>query len=61
MLAWRIIIIVATNLYGQDYRPRKKSPMDEIMKWLIAGGIASSVLIGLVVVLRYGTAGHSAP
>ena len=51
----------ATHLYGQDDQPRKKSLMAPIVLELISGGIVCGVLIALVVVLRYGTEGHSCP
>jgi hypothetical protein len=59
MLIWYIMIMTATNPYGQDYRPRKKSAM--IMQGLIVGGIVWLALIALAAGLHYGTEGHSAP
>jgi hypothetical protein len=56
-----IVIMTATNPYGQDYRPRKKSTMDGIPQGLIIGGIVCSAVIALVATLYYGTEGHSAP
>jgi hypothetical protein len=55
------MIMNATHLYGQDDQPRKKSLMDPIVQGLISGGIVCGVLIALVVMLRYGTDGHSSP
>jgi hypothetical protein len=57
----RIMIMNATPLHGQDDQPRKKSLMAPIVQGLISGGIVCGVLIALVVVLRYGTEGHSFP
>ncbi len=51
----------ATHLYGQDDQPRKKSLMAPLVQALLSGGIVCGVLIALVVVLRYGTDGHSSP
>lgn len=53
--------MIATNPYGQDYRPRKKSTMYCIPQALIIGGIVCSAVIALVAALYYGTEGHSAP
>jgi hypothetical protein len=50
-----------THLYGQDDQPRKKSLMAPLVLGLISGGIVCGVLIALVVMLRYGTEGHSSP
>jgi hypothetical protein len=61
MLRWRIVIMIATNPYGQDYRPRKQSTMYCIPLGLIIGSIVCIVVIALVAALRYGTKGHSAP
>jgi hypothetical protein len=61
MLRWRIVVMTATNPYGQDYQPRKKSTMDCIPQELIIGGIVCFAVIALVAVLRYGTEGHSTP
>ncbi|HSF30988.1 MAG TPA: hypothetical protein VLK82_11025 [Candidatus Tectomicrobia bacterium] len=51
----------AIHLYGQDDQPRKKSLMAPLVQALLSGGIVCGVLIALVVVLRYGTGGHSCP
>ena len=61
MLRWRIVIMTATNLYGQDYQYRKKSTMYCISQGLIIGGIVCLAVIALVAVLFYGTEGHSKP
>jgi hypothetical protein len=61
MLRWRIVIMAATNLYGQDYWPRKKSTMYCIPQGLIIGSIVCLAMIALVAALYYGTEGHSAP
>jgi multisubunit Na+/H+ antiporter MnhC subunit len=61
MLRWRIVIMTATNPYGQDYRPRKKSTMYCIPQALIIGGIVCLAVMALVAALYYGTEGHSAP
>jgi hypothetical protein len=55
------MIMNATHLHGQDDQPRKKSLMAPLMQGLISGGIVCGVLTVLVVVLRYGTEGHSFP
>jgi hypothetical protein len=55
------MIMKATHLYGQDDQPRKKSIMAPLAQELLSGGIVCSVLIALVVVLRYGIEGHSSP
>jgi hypothetical protein len=56
-----MIIIIATNPYGQNYRPRKKSTMYCIPQGLFIGGLVCLALTALVAVLYYGTEGHSAP
>jgi hypothetical protein len=61
MMKWRIVIMIATNLYGQDYRPRKKFTMYCIPQGLIIGGIVCVAVIALVAALYCGTEGHSAP
>jgi hypothetical protein len=53
--------MIATNPYGQDYRPRKQSTMYCIPQGLIIGGIVCLAVIALVAALYYGTEGHSAP
>ena len=53
--------MTATNPYGQDYHPRKKSPMYCIPQGLIIGGIVCFAVIALVAVLHYGAEGHAAP
>jgi hypothetical protein len=55
------MIMNATHLYRQDDQPRKKALMAPIVPGLISSGIVFGVLIALVVVLRYGTEGHSCP
>jgi hypothetical protein len=55
------MIMIATNPYGQDYRPRKKFAMYCIPQGLIIGSIVCFAVIALVAALRYGTEGHSAP
>jgi hypothetical protein len=55
------MIMKATHVYGQDDQPRKKLLMAPLVEGLIAGGIVCSVLTALIVVLRYGTNGHSRP
>jgi hypothetical protein len=55
------MIMKATHFYGQDDQPRKKSLMAPLVEGLISGGIVCSVLTALIVVLRYGTKGHSRP
>jgi hypothetical protein len=55
------MIMKATLLYRQDDQPRKKTLMAPIVPGLISSGIVCGVLIALVVVLRYGTEGHSFP
>jgi hypothetical protein len=61
MLRWRIVVMTATNPYGQDYRLRKQSTMYCIPQELIIGGIVCFAVIALVAVLHYGIEGHSAP
>jgi hypothetical protein len=51
----------ATHLYGQDGQPRKKSLMAPLVQGFLSGGIVCGMLIALVIVLRYGTKGHSSP
>jgi multisubunit Na+/H+ antiporter MnhC subunit len=53
------MLMNATHLHGQDDQPRKKSLMDPLVQGLISGSIVCGVLTALVIVLRYGTAGHS--
>jgi hypothetical protein len=53
--------MIATNPYGQDYRPRKKSTMYCIPQGLIISGIVCLAVTALVAALYYGTEGHSAP
>jgi hypothetical protein len=61
MLKWYIVTMTATNPYGQDDRPRKKSTMDCIPQGLIISGIVCVAVLALVATLYYGTEGHSAP
>jgi multisubunit Na+/H+ antiporter MnhC subunit len=55
------VVMIATNPYGQDYRPRKQSTMYCIPQGLIIGSIVCFAVIALVAVLHYGAEGHSAP
>jgi hypothetical protein len=55
------MIMNTTHLYGQDDQPRKKSLMAPLMQGLLSSGIVCGMLIALVIVLRYGTDGHSSP
>jgi hypothetical protein len=61
MLEWRIVNKIATNPYGQDYRPRKKSTMYCIPQGLVIGGLVCLAVSALVAALYYGTEGHSTP